>query len=67
MPSSLNLEPVRVLAVILDDKTYPELFKKYGEWASIGGIVWEYVKNPTTFLNHVISKTMKWKEKNESK
>jgi hypothetical protein len=48
MPSSLNLEPVRVLAVILDDKTYPELFKKYGEWASIGGIVWEYVKNPTT-------------------
>ena len=48
MPSSLNLEPVRVLAVILDDKTYPELFKKYGEWASIGGIIWEYVKNPTT-------------------
>jgi hypothetical protein len=48
MPSSLNLEPVRVLTVILDDKTYPELFKKYGEWASIGGIIWEYVKNPTT-------------------
>jgi hypothetical protein len=48
MPSSLNLEPVRVLAVILDDTTYPDLFKKYGEWASIGGIVWEYVKNPTT-------------------
>jgi len=48
MPSSLNLEPVRVLAVILDDKTYPDLFRKYGEWASIGGIVWEYVKTSTT-------------------
>lgn len=48
MPSTLNLEPVRVLAVILDDKGYPDLFKKYGEWASIGGIVWEYVKTSTT-------------------
>ncbi len=47
MATNFNLEPVRVLAVILDDNTYPELFKKYGEWASIGGVVWEYVKNST--------------------
>jgi len=51
MASSLNLEPVRVLAVILDDKEYPELFKKHGEWASIGGIIFEFVKQPTKDKN----------------
>ena len=51
MASALNLEPVRVLAVILDDKEYPELFKQHGEWASIGGIVFEFVKDPTKDKN----------------
>jgi len=36
----------RVLATVLDNTTYPELFKANGEWASIGGIVFEFVETP---------------------
>ena len=36
----------RVLATVLDNTTYPELFKVNGEWASIGGIVFEFVETP---------------------
>lgn len=45
--TGMSLVPARVLAVILDDTTYPDLFKKYGEWASIGGIVFEFQQTPT--------------------
>jgi len=45
--SRISLVPARVLAVILDDTTYPDLFKKYGEWASIGGVVFEFQQTPT--------------------
>lgn len=44
---AITLLPARVVAVILDNTTYPDLFKKYGEWASIGGIVFEYTENAT--------------------
>lgn len=36
----------RVKKIILDDKTYPELFKEFGEWNSLGLIFFEDVKNP---------------------
>ena len=36
----------RVKCCILDDKTYPKVFKKNGEWQSIGGIIFENVKFP---------------------
>jgi len=42
----LQVFPVRVKKIILDDKTEPELFKKYGEWNSIGLILYEDAKNP---------------------
>jgi hypothetical protein len=35
-----------VLATVLDDTTYPEIFNANGEWASIGGIVFEFVETP---------------------
>lgn len=44
---SFTLKSARVLAVVLDDKTYPEVFKARGEWASIGGIVFEFSETPT--------------------
>jgi hypothetical protein len=42
----LQLFPVRVKKIILDDKTEPELFRKYGEWKSIGLVLYEDAKNP---------------------
>ena len=42
----MRIIPARVLATILDNKTYPEIFKANGEWASIGGIVFEFVETP---------------------
>ena len=36
----------RVRSVVLDPTTYPDLFKKYGEYASIGGIEFEPVNSP---------------------
>lgn len=44
---NFTFKSARVLAVILDDKTYPEVFKARGEWASIGGIVFEFSETPT--------------------
>lgn len=38
----------RVKRIILDNKTYPELFKKYGSWNSIGVILYEDINNPLT-------------------
>lgn len=37
----------RVKKIILDEKTYPELFEKFGQWSSIGLIFFENTKNPT--------------------
>jgi hypothetical protein len=36
----------RVKKIILDNISEPELFNKYGEWSSIGGILFEDAKNP---------------------
>lgn len=42
----MRVVPARVLATVLDDSTYPEIFKANGEWASIGGIVFEFTETP---------------------
>ena len=42
----MRILPARVLATVLDDTTYLETFKANGEWASIGGIVFEFVETP---------------------
>lgn len=44
---TFTLQSARVLAVILDDQTYPEIFEAQGEWGSIGGIVFEFSETPT--------------------
>jgi hypothetical protein len=36
----------RVRYVILDDKTEPNIFKKYGEWSSIGSLFFSRINNP---------------------
>lgn len=36
----------RVRHIILDDKTNPQIFKEYGEWASLGGIFFNKNTNP---------------------
>ena len=41
-----QISSVRVKKIILDDKSEPELFKKYGEWNSIGVILYEDASNP---------------------
>lgn len=38
--------PARVDYIIMDDSDNPKLFKKFGEWASIGGILFSSTKNP---------------------
>jgi hypothetical protein len=43
---SNEINAVRVKAIILDDATYPELFKRYGEWASIGVVFFSTVQDP---------------------
>ena len=37
----------RVLAVIINDQDYPDVFRKYGEWDSMGMVVWSDPKNPS--------------------
>ena len=41
-----QISSVRVKKIILDDTSDPELFKKYGEWSSIGLILYEDASNP---------------------
>jgi hypothetical protein len=41
-----NFTPVRVVKIILDNKTDPELFKEFGEWSSIGAVFFESVQTP---------------------
>lgn len=51
---SATIQPARVKLSILDDKTNPELFKKYGEWDSIGCIFFEFLDHPTkNILNNI--------------
>ena len=38
----------RVREIILDDKTNPEAFKKFGEWSSIGSIFFNRISTPNT-------------------
>jgi hypothetical protein len=41
-----QISSVRVKKIILDNKSEPELFNKYGEWNSIGMILYEDASNP---------------------
>jgi hypothetical protein len=41
-----QISSVRVKKIILDNKSEPELFNKYGEWNSIGIILYEDASNP---------------------
>jgi hypothetical protein len=53
-PTSLNLPsnnlifPGRVRQIILDDKSYPDAFKNFGEWSSIGNIFFTKINTPNT-------------------
>jgi|MDSV01.2.fsa_nt_gb hypothetical protein len=55
--NSLNFNPqsfggkagvfsARVIATLLDDKTYSEAFKEFGEWSSIGCIFFDKINQP---------------------
>lgn len=44
--SSPGILSGRVKKIILDDKTHPELFKSYGEWASIGYVIFDMLNQP---------------------
>jgi hypothetical protein len=36
---------------MLDDKTYPSVFKSFGEWSSIGGIFFSKINAPNPNKN----------------
>ena len=44
--STENIFTGRVRYCILDDKTYPNVFKNFGEWSSIGGIFFSKINAP---------------------
>ena len=44
-----SIFPARVVSIILDDKTHPELFKLYGGWDSIGTIEWQSTVVPLRY------------------
>jgi hypothetical protein len=44
--SSDNIFTGRVRYCMLDDKTYPSVFKSFGEWSSIGGIFFSKINAP---------------------
>jgi len=44
--SSDNIFTGRVRYCMLDDKTYPSVFKNFGEWSSIGGIFFSKINAP---------------------
>ena len=44
--SNFTVLPARVLSVILDSKTYPTAYKQNGEYASLGGITFEFLSTP---------------------
>lgn len=44
--SAENIFAGRVRYCMLDDKTYPNVFKSFGEWSSIGGIFFSKINAP---------------------
>ena len=44
--SAENIFTGRVKYCMLDDKTYPNVFKNFGEWSSIGGIFFSKINAP---------------------
>ena len=44
--SAENIFTGRVRYCMLDDKTYPNVFKNFGEWSSIGGIFFSKINAP---------------------
>jgi hypothetical protein len=44
--SAENIFAGRVRYCMLDDKTYPSVFKNFGEWSSIGGIFFSKINAP---------------------
>ena len=44
--SGKQIFAARVRAIILDETTYPEAFKKFGDWSSIGTIFWNSITSP---------------------
>ena len=49
--SSDNIFTGRVRYCMLDDKTYPSVFKNFGEWSSIGGIFFSKINAPNPDKN----------------
>jgi hypothetical protein len=49
--SSDNIFTGRVRYCMLDDKTYPSVFKSFGEWSSIGGIFFSKINAPNPNKN----------------
>ncbi len=45
--NSKTLFGARVYLTILDDTTNPDLFKQYGDWSSIGGILFQSLSSPS--------------------
>lgn len=44
--TTANIFAARVDAILLDDKTYPQEFKDFGEWSSIGNIFFTSILTP---------------------
>ncbi len=52
---SKQIIPVRVRYVFLNGEDYPLQWKKYGEYAGLGGILYESLDNPGTLDIHTLS------------
>ena len=48
--NTITLLPARVLGVIITPDEYPEEYKKYGEYSSLGGILFEFFNNSTGII-----------------
>jgi hypothetical protein len=46
--NSMQIMPVRVTGIILDDTSNPEVFEKNGNWSSIGTIFYKRIKTPSS-------------------
>ncbi len=45
-PKDANIFAARVIHPILDDKTEAKVFKKYGDWSSLGCLFFDKINNP---------------------
>jgi hypothetical protein len=54
--NTFTVLPARVLSVVLDSKTYPATYKQHGDYASLGGITFEFLSTPK--LNKVEGGTL---------